>query len=112
MNESELSEEDRKDLKNLSESFKALADSLSCTPVIYDDGKDDGTNVVRAVWAGKPISGPNLKERADAIRAAKLEEYARIGVKAFEDTEPLENVLLPGESGFMPPRTLNLGESL
>jgi len=97
------SDEDQKQLDELRDAFQNFANSMSCTPVIYDDGKDDGTNKVRAVWAGKPIYGPDANEKSDAIIKAKMEEYERVGPKAFEDTEPLENILLPGESRFVPP---------
>jgi len=99
----ELSEEDRKAVKELRESWQDVINSVSCIPIIYDDGKDDGTNIVRAVWAGKPVYGPDAQAKVDTICKAKMEEHARIGAKAFEDTEPLEDVLLPGESRFVPP---------
>lgn len=96
-------ENNDEDLAALREAAQNLVNSMACTPVIYDDGKDDGTNVVRAVWLGKPITGPDAGAKAQAIMKAKNEEYDRIGAKAFEDTEPLENALLPGEGRFVPP---------
>jgi hypothetical protein len=92
-----------KAINELRDAWDDLTNSVSETPVIYDDGKDDGTNVVRAVWVGKPVSGPNASAKTEAICNAKMEEYERIGAKAFEDTEPLEDALLPGEVRFDPP---------
>lgn len=92
-----LSDEDRQAVAEMRDAWKDLANSMQVTPVIYDDGQDDGTGVTKAVWAGKPISGLDAQKKADAITKAKMKEYDRVGPEAFADTEPLENIVLPGE---------------
>jgi hypothetical protein len=83
-----------KEFNELSKAFQGLVDSMSCTPVIYNEKGDP-------VWAGKPVKGMNAQAEVDIITAAKIKEYEKIGEKAFEDTEPLEDILRPGESRFV-----------
>lgn len=89
---------EEKELADLRHSFQDLLDSLAVTPIIYDDGKDDGSNTTRPIWAGKPQYGPTAVEKANAITQAKLDEYHRLGHIALADSEPLDDILSPGES--------------
>ena len=79
------------ELNALKQAWEELVASLESTPVIYNDKGDP-------VWAGKPIAGKNCAEEANKITEAKLKEYEERGEAAFADSEPLDNILRPGES--------------
>lgn len=100
-----LTPEERKEVDALQDAWKDVVNSMGRQPVIHDI--DDVTGVRTTVWLGEWVYGSDAGAKVEAITKAKMEEYDRIGVTAFEDTLPLEGALKPGECRIVPPLDKN-----